>query len=107
MTLRRPSIGKTYRAYPRSQYRRPKGRRQALAQQARPGAVPPDPWQDIRHNAECWQPATVAWRHLAYGRGIDTVTEMLHNRFRVPRQQMRELCTAITNRIRNGPSVFR
>jgi hypothetical protein len=40
-------MGKTYRRVPQKYHRCPRGRRQAIINEARNGAIPPDAWDDL------------------------------------------------------------
>ena len=59
-------MSRTYRQKPRKTFRRLGGRKQAIINDARPGAVPPDAWDDICASDECWLPMRVAIK--MYGR---------------------------------------
>jgi len=55
-------MGKTRRNYPRGYFRYPRGRRKAIINGARPGAIPPDAWDDIPASHEAHMAFTVAER---------------------------------------------
>jgi len=58
-------MGKTIRRDPRSGYRRMNGRRKAIVNNARKGAIPPDPWDDYPHSRECTRWFTIFERMRA------------------------------------------
>ena len=91
-------MGKTYRELPRSQYRRPRGRVQALRRGDR--AVPPSPWNDVEHDAECWLPWRLFWR-MAGADEAEVVAERIGKKFKLSRAQVREMADAYRNR--SGP----
>lgn len=82
-------MSRTYRAYPSSCVRHPRGHLRALKQGER--SVPPSAWEDVPHNPECYIPQKVVWRFLAYGMDQDQVVEMVSRRFQLPRWQVREI----------------
>jgi hypothetical protein len=78
-------MGKTYRnsrAYAHGCLRKPRGRKQAIINGARPGAVPPDPWDDILMDREISVPWAVA-NHLAdeHGLSAEDIAHKLKRKF--------------------------
>jgi hypothetical protein len=55
-------MSRTRKRFPRTMYRCPRGRKQALVAGVRKGAVPPDSWEDIRFDKQCWLPLRVSDR---------------------------------------------
>ena len=51
-------MSRTLKRYPEGGLRNPKGHRQAIVRDDR--AVPPDPWEDIQHDKQCFFPFKVA-----------------------------------------------
>jgi hypothetical protein len=53
-------MGKTYRKGINKCHRSPKGRKKAILNGARKGAIPPDAWDDQMLNEECHLPMKIA-----------------------------------------------
>ena len=68
-------MGKTYKKFPWGQYRKPRGRKHALIQGARKKAIPPNSWEDIRADDQCWLPYKLARRfydnRMSYNNSLD------------------------------------
>ena len=73
-------MGKTYRNLPRTAFRNPKGRKQALVAGVRPGAVPPDAWDDVNFSLDT-KPYGVARRMVAKNVAVDDITYRLIRKF--------------------------
>jgi len=93
-------MSRTYRACPDNCVRSPRGRRRAIIQGARPGAIPPDPWDDVPINNECWMPQKVARKYLAYGMLPQRVAEMIGKRFHIDIARAKDICRIILRRYR-------
>lgn len=59
-------------------FRNTHGRRQALINKARPKAVPPDPWEDIPVDNQCYLPMRIALK--LHQKGMDNVVIVKHLR---------------------------
>lgn len=76
-------MGKTYKKYPLMYYRQPRGRKQALVQGARKKAVPPDAWDDIRCDKQCWLPYDLGHRFHEAGMSREEAIRKLRRKFRL------------------------
>ena len=60
-------MSRTRKRFPRTMFRCPRGRKQALVAGVRKGAVPPDSWDDVQFDKQVWLPLRVAERMRAKG----------------------------------------
>ena len=70
-------MSRTYKKFPRTMFRCPRGRKQALVAGVRKGAVPPDSWDDVMFDKQVWRPMRVADRMKAKGWSDKAVLERL------------------------------
>lgn len=89
-------MGKTYRKIPTSTFRKPKGKKQAIINNARKGAIPPSAWDDKRHNDECYDVYTVAYKLIDLNLDDEEIHHKLVNKFHIPFEE----AVRIVNRIR-------
>jgi len=76
-------MSRTYRAPERGWNRTPKGKKNALVNEVRKGAIPPDDWDNIRPSTESnW--FKVAVRMLKSGMSFEEVRKKVQRRFKVP-----------------------
>ena len=54
-------MGKTYKRHPTGYHRSPRGRRRALINHCRPGAIPPDAWEDVSYCNLAFRPRNIAY----------------------------------------------
>jgi len=80
-------MSRTYKGFPRWQHRSPRGRRRAIINGARKGAIPPDPWEDIQHDPHCWQPYNVARRMAKEGWPRERIVERLVKKWHLSRSK--------------------
>jgi len=64
-------------------FRRPKGRKKAIINNARKGSIPPDPWDDISYSRDCRSPWRVARKMAKEGASEQTVLATLKNKFKL------------------------
>jgi hypothetical protein len=83
-------MGKTFKKFPRSYYRRPKGRKRALVQEARKRAVPPDAWDDIRYDKQCWFPDELGRRFREAGISREEAIRKLRRKFCLSQREAEE-----------------
>lgn len=74
-------MGKTYRKGITKWHKTPKGRKKALINNARNGAVPPDSWDDIPLGRENKIPWNVARKMHDQGRPENEIRETLKTKF--------------------------
>lgn len=86
-------MGKTYKRYPMGYFRRPRGRKQALINHCRPGAIPPDAWDDIRACNLAWRPMEIARRLNDEGWKEEDIRKTLKNKFKLRPYEIREILT--------------
>ena len=60
-------MSRTIRKAPKTLFRHPKGKVNAVAHGARPGSIPPDAYDDLHHNREAWRFYKVAHKLQAEG----------------------------------------
>ena len=82
-------MSRTWKKYPRSYFRRPRGRKQALIAGVRHGAVPPDEWDDIHLDKQCWLPQKVANGLAAKGWPDREIADEMMRRYRMPWDDVR------------------
>ena len=75
-------MGKTYKKY-NSWFRNPRGKIQAMANDARPGAVPPDSWDDIPTDRSANISRHAATRMLKRGLPLDKIRKKLKFKFKL------------------------
>jgi len=74
-------MGKTYKRYPFGYHRRPRGRKQAIINHCRPGAVPPDAWDDLPLCSLVFRPYNVANSLYEDGWKKEDIRKTLKNKF--------------------------
>jgi hypothetical protein len=74
-------MSRTYRSTTYHWLRRPKGRINAKRNNARAGAVPPDPWDDIPHGKECGMPFNIALKLAKRGMKRQEAVERISRKF--------------------------
>jgi hypothetical protein len=85
-------MGKTYKKYPKHFHRRPRGRTQALINEARHGAVPPDAWDDIPHCSSAMLPFNVARKMVLQGKwDLETIAHKLSKKFHLSYKEALDL----------------
>jgi hypothetical protein len=84
-------MGNTYKRYPTRCHRRPKGRRQAIINNCRPGSIPPDAWEDLPVCRLAWLPLRIA--HSLYDDGVskEKVREILKNKFKLKNFEIKNI----------------
>ena len=80
--------------------RSPRGRRQALINKTRPGAVPPDAWDDIDKDRICRIPLKIATKLLKMGTPEDVVRKKIIDKFHLQSWQATSLIDIAKNRIK-------
>ena len=76
-------MGKTYKKLPQNCVRTPKGRKQALINKARRGAIPPNSWDDIPYDNHCYVPYNVAYRMQEQGKSQEEIRNSLKKKFKL------------------------
>lgn len=84
-------MGKTYRRLPTCCCRSPRGRSRAIIQQARKGAIPPDPYDDIMTGDEANRPWGVARQMKADGFTTEQIISTLRNKFKLKRWEIKRI----------------
>ncbi len=84
-------MGKTYKRYPMGWNRNPRGRKQALINHCRPGAIPPDSWNDIVACKIAWRPLRVAQQLYSDGWKKEDIRKTLKNRFNLRPFEIRDI----------------
>jgi len=80
-------MSRTYKKYPYGYFRHPRGHRQALVNKVRPGAVPPDAWDDICVDNQCWKPHDIALALHKKGWDNDSIVRHLRLKFKMTLKQ--------------------
>ena len=84
-------MARTVRRYPTSMVRQPRGRLQAIRAGARPGAVPPDAWDDLPHSGDCYAPQQASLAMSRAGLPVARITERLRSTWRLSHAVAREI----------------
>lgn len=92
-------MGKTYKALPTSWYRHPKGSKQAKIAGARPGAIPPDTYDDIKHDPATDIPRKVALKLKKDGKSEEEIRQILVNRFKMKPHEIVKILDWVNKRI--------
>lgn len=74
-------MGKTWRNFPQSTHRKPKGKRNAKINGVRKKAIPPDSWADIIIGEEAWIPYKATRKMLESNMDDDQIVHRLVNKF--------------------------
>jgi len=77
-------MSRTFKKYPRHWYRRPSGRKRALVNGVRKRAVPPDPYDDIHPDRQCFSADKVGLELHKLGWSNEKIAKRLSWRFKVP-----------------------
>lgn len=80
-------MSKTYKVVPYKYHRRPKGKLQAMRNEARKKAIPPDAWDDEAHDDQCYDVYNVLGRLLDLGIEDEIVEHKLVNKFHISHQR--------------------
>jgi hypothetical protein len=70
-------MSRTRKRFPRTMFRCPRGRKQALVAGVRKGAIPPDEWDDVPFDKQCWLPMKIAGGMKANGWSDEAVLKRL------------------------------
>ncbi len=84
-------MGKTYKRYPITYFRHPRGAKQAKIAGGRPGAVPPDVYDDGHYDCQCYYPFDIAKRLIKEGWDGEKVAKRLARKFRLPAWQAKRI----------------
>ena len=84
-------MSRTFRKIPHSCVRSPRGRKQAIINDARKGAIPPDAWDDQPHNKECWTPQSVAYKLSKRNFSIEEIIHILIKKFSLTYEEAQEV----------------
>jgi len=76
-------MGKTYKDYPRSYFRHPRGYKQAVIADARKRSVPPTAWDDYYCDRQCRTPWIVAKKMLLAGLSAEKAAHKIVRKFKV------------------------
>ena len=75
-------MGKTHKYIPHNgQHRSPRGRKKALLNDARPGSIPPDPWDDESYDDQNYQVRKIAEKLHKEGKDDDEIITKLARKF--------------------------
>lgn len=77
-------------------FRSPRGRRNALRNNVRAGTVPPDSFDDIGYDPQCWLPQTVAKKLVEKGWSECEVISHLVQKYGVSGETAKEVVTLET-----------
>ena len=88
-------MGKTYKRYCYLYLRRPKGRKQAIINECRYGAIPPDPWDDVNHCKLVHQPWDIARKLEEKGIGRDLAAKKLVDKFHLTYAQAQDIVSTV------------
>lgn len=89
-------------------FRCPKGQKNALVNNARKSAIPPDAWDDISYDKQCWLPQRVAESLVKKGWNGYAVIDHLIRKYGLPLRTAREVVEMelICHRGRNPPGTL-
>ena len=77
-------MSRSYKKYKiKGVFRRPKGRKQAIINNARKGSIPPDPWDDVDYSRDCRTPWRVARKMVKEGANEKRIIRTLKNKFKL------------------------
>jgi len=88
-------MGKTYKRIPFGCVRSPKGRKQALINEARKGALPPDAYDDKPFDKQCFQTYDIAYDMIKSGMEPNEVIKKLRNKYKLTHQQAMECVKSV------------
>jgi len=91
-------MGKTYKKTPRSMHRRPKGFKQAKINQTRNKAVPPNSWEDLGFDDQCYIPYNAAESMFQKGFDKEKIIDKLKRKFNLSHQDAREIAESVVRR---------
>jgi len=74
-------MSRTYKSLPTRMHRRPKGKKRAINGGCRPGAVPPDSYDDLPICNLAWRPYKVARKMFDKGIEKEDIINCLKNKF--------------------------
>jgi len=80
-------MSRTWKRFPRTMFRCPRGRKQALVAGVRRKAVPPDAWDDVSFDKQCWLPQRIANKLASDGWSILAIAKHL-KKHKVPMSEM-------------------
>ena len=82
----------TYKQCPwDTMFRRPRGKTNALRNNARKGAIPPDSWDDKHVDNQCWLPIRIAKALIHKGwNSVDACNHLIEH-YKVPRWMANEI----------------
>jgi len=95
-------MSRTYKKVPRTQHRRMKGRRQAIIKGARKGAIPPNVWDDLQFDNQCWLPYNVATRMLKRNMQEELVIKKLKRKFHMHTSEATNIYKTVKRQIERG-----
>jgi hypothetical protein len=94
-------MGRTYKKLPRTQTRCPRGRKKALGEGGRgisdesqlrahskAKAIPPDDWNEVGFDSQCFLPIKIAREMLRDGMDVVSVARKISLRFHIPYSQV-------------------
>ena len=91
-------MSKTYRRFPIGCFRDPRGRRQAIINEVRYGAIPPDPWDDVPHSPESLFPWRVTQMMKDKGLTKEVARRKLTRKFHLASWQITYLFKCVYDR---------
>ena len=77
-------MGKTYKRQQIYDYfRKPKGRKQAKINNVRKGAIPPDSWDDVQHDDQCYVVYRLLEKMIDSNISDEEIEHKLVNKFKI------------------------
>jgi hypothetical protein len=73
-------MSRSYKFCPFGIFRSPRGHKQALIQEVRSGAVPPNNWDDIPHDKMAFFPYELVERFVKEGKSTEWIVRKIHHR---------------------------
>ena len=95
-------MSKTYKKLPHGCLRSPRGRRQALINGVRKGAIPPDPWDDIQHDDQCYNAWEVAEEMIKQMMNDEEIHHRIVKKYHISFKKAIEITNTIRERQRNA-----
>ncbi len=89
-------MSRTYKHMPTEVVRRPKGRKQALINEARKKAIPPDAWDDLHFDNHCYAVYNAAENMLEQGKSKSEIISKIRKKFNLTFYEASSVYASIT-----------
>jgi hypothetical protein len=82
-------VSKTYKRIPSSLFRHPKGYKQAKINNVR--SIPPNAWDDIQTDKQCWMPFDIARNLYKQNKTIEDIRKTLIKKFNLKNWEINQV----------------